>query len=209
MKVIRSGFGSIKESLSDEFFQMRKMFEVENKGALAWSRYWEYPFALLEAKTSLKILDVGAGKSVFKSVLLNLGYDVTTLDPDTKSFEKAIPERLTQVAGSVLDIPFEEASFDGVFCLSVLEHLKPDEPMLAMREMERVLKPGGHLVVTFDVNLDPSKPYHFTIDEYRKFVANFLPKVPPVAVTSDTLTSSLYYWEMWQNLIVFGMDLQK
>ena len=43
-------------------------------------------------------------------------------------------------------LPFAEASFDFISCLEVIEHLI--FPAKALSEMHRVLKPGGHLVVT-------------------------------------------------------------
>ncbi|MDA8123904.1 MAG: methyltransferase domain-containing protein [Deltaproteobacteria bacterium] len=43
--------------------------------------------------------------------------------------------------GNLYEIPFPDASFDAVFANTVLEHV--DDPGRAMREMRRVLKPGG------------------------------------------------------------------
>lgn len=44
--------------------------------------------------------------------------------------------------GSVYDLPFPAASFDAAFSRSVLEHFA--KPLEALREVRRVLKPGGH-----------------------------------------------------------------
>jgi len=43
--------------------------------------------------------------------------------------------------------PYEDASFDTVLCCELLEHLTAD-PMHMMSEINRILKPGGHLLVT-------------------------------------------------------------
>src|SRR5512143_3452508 len=43
--------------------------------------------------------------------------------------------------GNIFEIPFPDASFEAVFAYTVLEHVR--DPLQAMREMRRVLKPGG------------------------------------------------------------------
>ena len=43
--------------------------------------------------------------------------------------------------------PYSDESFDTVLCCELLEHL-PSDPMHMMREINRILKPGGHLVLT-------------------------------------------------------------
>ena len=48
--------------------------------------------------------------------------------------------------GNVLDMPYPEQQFDTVLLISILEHLKPEELDRALREVKRVLKPGGQIV---------------------------------------------------------------
>ena len=43
--------------------------------------------------------------------------------------------------------PYEDAYFDTVLCCELIEHL-PNDPMYMMAEINRILKPGGHLVLT-------------------------------------------------------------
>jgi SAM-dependent methyltransferase len=43
--------------------------------------------------------------------------------------------------------PYEDAYFDTILCCELIEHL-PSDPMHMMSEINRVLKPGGHLVLT-------------------------------------------------------------
>jgi glycosyltransferase involved in cell wall biosynthesis/SAM-dependent methyltransferase len=43
--------------------------------------------------------------------------------------------------------PYADGSFDTVLCCELLEHL-PSDPMFMMAEINRILKPGGHLVLT-------------------------------------------------------------
>jgi ubiquinone/menaquinone biosynthesis C-methylase UbiE len=48
--------------------------------------------------------------------------------------------------GSLLSLPYQDAFFDAVLCISILEHLQPEQQSLAMNEVHRVLKPGGRFV---------------------------------------------------------------
>jgi SAM-dependent methyltransferase len=59
------------------------------------------------------------------------------------------PVRLHACPGDRLDFP--DRRFDRVFCLSVLEHIPRGAWKGCMREFERVLKPGGRLVITIDM----------------------------------------------------------
>ncbi|MDH3224487.1 MAG: methyltransferase domain-containing protein [Gemmatimonadota bacterium] len=56
----------------------------------------------------------------------------------------------------VTDLPFDTCSFDAVICIHVLEHIPDDRK--ALKELHRVLKPGGWAVIT--VPIDFSRPTH-------------------------------------------------
>jgi ubiquinone/menaquinone biosynthesis C-methylase UbiE len=47
----------------------------------------------------------------------------------------------------ILNLPFAEASFDGIYNLGVLEHFTRDEIQTILAEFHRVLKPGGKVVI--------------------------------------------------------------
>lgn len=80
-----------------------------------------------------KVLDVGCGSKPHK----RLFPDCEWVGIDTRP--------VGEVLGDAEQLPFDDGSFDTVLCVNVL-HLV-ESPVRAMREMARVLKPGGHLVV--------------------------------------------------------------
>jgi SAM-dependent methyltransferase len=86
------------------------------------------------------VLDVGCGRKPYRPLVPAEGY--TGLDIDT-------PEtRALGVADLYYDggaFPCADASFDGVLCSQVLEHVFT--PEIFLREIHRVLRPGGWLVL--------------------------------------------------------------
>lgn len=65
--------------------------------------------------------------------------------------------------GSVNELPFASSSLDGSLCLEVLEHLPDDS--LALKELARVLKPGGLLIAAV--------PYSYYFSAYRRLIGHF------------------------------------
>jgi 2-polyprenyl-3-methyl-5-hydroxy-6-metoxy-1,4-benzoquinol methylase len=94
-----------------------------------------------------RLLDAGSGGGHFSQAAAQRGAQVTSLDMG--------PSLLAQVAlrcdsrrcvGSVLALPYRDGSFDVVLSTEVIEHTM--DPRGALVELARVVRPGGHLVVT-------------------------------------------------------------
>lgn len=112
----------------------------------------------LDLRPGMRALDMGCGQGRHTGHLLALGLDVVALDHDAEVLETArahIAETeemfgevgtATVMRGNAYTLPFDDATFDLVVASEVLEHLHDDET--AMRELLRVCKPGGSLVVT-------------------------------------------------------------
>ncbi len=92
------------------------------------------------------ILNVGAATGRSSQALSSLG-EVVSLeyDPDCVAFVRQ-QTGLDVLQGSVLDLPFEENRFDVVCAFDVIEHVQDDQQ--AVREMIRVCKPGGLVMVS-------------------------------------------------------------
>jgi len=130
------------------------------------TKQWEYPYAvskLADLPVSAKIADIGSGRGMLAWYFAEKGYDVTTYDINyawDPRKERDIEHRFIQFArtkgftvgfGSVFNIPAEDNTFDAVTCISVVEHVPFKR--FAIKEMMRVLKPGGKLIITYDMVL--------------------------------------------------------
>lgn len=94
-----------------------------------------------------EVLDAGCGTGWFSAAAVRRGGKVTSLDLGEKLLAKVAQKcESTRRVGSVLDMPFDDDTFDYVISSEVIEHV-PD-PVRAVREMHRVLKAGGTLVLT-------------------------------------------------------------
>lgn len=86
------------------------------------------------------ILDAGCGEGVMVDELRRRGYTAVGVDRDYASADV--------IRGDILSLPFENGHFDVVMFLDVIEHLPFEQQPRALRELRRVLKPGGMLILT-------------------------------------------------------------
>jgi SAM-dependent methyltransferase len=92
------------------------------------------------------ILDAGCGSGRNMVELARHG-NVTGVELSDTSVRVARERNVGEVLeGSVMEMPFDESSFDLTVSLDVIEHLEDD--VGALRELRRVTKPGGALLVT-------------------------------------------------------------
>ena len=85
----------------------------------------------------LRVLDVGCGDRPYDPLFASAAEIVGFDRPGNPHAD---------VHGEIEAIPVEDASFDVVLCLQVLEHV-PD-PAAAVRELRRVVRPGGRVLLT-------------------------------------------------------------
>lgn len=102
-----------------------------------------------------RILDVGAGKGRVADRVLKAsgGAEVYAIDPDEKriaSMKKDFPA-IRGSPGSAESLPFADSYFDKAYTTMALHHFSDLDR--ALREIARVLKPGGSFVV---VEVEPS-----------------------------------------------------
>ena len=107
-----------------------------------------------------RVLDMGAGSCPYRPLFAHCRYQ-------TQDFTGLDDEQLRHGSYGSIDyrcdiaaVPVADGEFDAILCTEVLEHVR--EPIKAVREMARILKPGGRLMLTAPLGSGiHQEPYHY------------------------------------------------
>ena len=134
-------------------------------------------------KNESKILCVGSGDGRLAMELAFLGHKVTGIEIDDDQFQDAImyKSKANLTAWPIYyqmdatDISYGDNSFDMVVCSEVLEHLNDDDLFKVIKELKRVCKKDGHIIVSVPrdntIKGGPKMPHiqSFCMDDLNMF----------------------------------------
>lgn len=126
------------------------------------------------------LLEIGAGFGRLSPVYLPFFEKVILTDPSTKMLGRAKKKirsnRVKFVKAFAEKLPFAKGSFQVVLLIRTCHHLK--DPFLAIREISRVLKPGGFFVIEF------ANKVHLKarLKAFLRFDFHFLSSLKPVKI---------------------------
>jgi ubiquinone/menaquinone biosynthesis C-methylase UbiE len=124
------------------------------------------------------LLDAGAGISPYKSYCKHLKYIAQDFGKYDGKGDVGLQtgewdNSKLDIVSDIVDIPLPDKSLDAVMCTEVFEHI-PD-PISAIKEFSRLLKPGGSLIITAPFcSLTHFAPFHFYTGFNRFFYDKFL-----------------------------------
>lgn len=136
---------SNKKAFWDSFWIKSHGISQEDVYSLINETKFDYLKAILSPNG--RSLEVGAGEAHLSAYLAKYGYETTALDYSEEAIELAKKNFSRQaitgkfIVGDAFNLPFEDSSFDLVFSTGLLEHYEDPSPIV--REMVRVIKPGG------------------------------------------------------------------
>lgn len=138
-----------------------------------YSRIHEWPGAII----GNRILELGCGPGRYVAFLSHMGCDVVGVDPLSYDTWNIIQkhhevEFISKIFAE--DLPFSNDSFDAIACLGAFLYF--NDPCQALKEMRRVLRDGGHLIMrtinrknlsarVLKRNIDPASKNVYTMNE--------------------------------------------
>lgn len=107
-----------------------------------------------------KLIDIGCGEKPYEKLLKPYVLEHIGVDHQSTLHDKSNID----LFGTAYQIPVEDSSFDSALCTAVLEHL--EEPEVALKECNRVLKSGGIAIYSvpfiWHLHEEPRDFYRFT-----------------------------------------------
>jgi ubiquinone/menaquinone biosynthesis C-methylase UbiE len=174
---VRSRFAPIEDSakwdrmyaedtvnLEDEIFRLRRDFTVD--------------YVTKHYDASASICDLGCGAGPVTSELLRKGYEPVGMDFSRDMLDNAarriatvLPHRRPLAQCDIQSLPLGDERFDCAVCLGVISYVEEYDNIV--REIHRVLKPGGTAIITYrsEKNLmvsDPVGPFRYLAKKLRK-----------------------------------------
>jgi SAM-dependent methyltransferase len=153
------------ETFYDEFFDAKDLEAGENDHRKLIRQREILSYLEQNVPVAASVLEVGCGMGELLVALPDT-YRLTGMEYAKKNVEivgKMLGEKARVLQGTIYEIPFENGSEDVCVCLEVLEHVEDDAR--AVRELARVLKPGGLLIA--------SVPYTYYWPHYKKLIGHF------------------------------------
>ncbi|MBN1916147.1 methyltransferase domain-containing protein [Candidatus Dojkabacteria bacterium] len=152
----------------------KKYSDFESIKSGSPSSYWTYglerrlkmvrKLVILDDK---KILDAGCGIGMFMEKFSEFSSNIYGFDPDPRKIELAKKKFKNVTISGAEKLPYKNNSFDIIWFHEVLEHVDNDRK--SVRELVRVLKPGGKLIIFAPNRLWPFETHGIYINGKYKF----------------------------------------
>jgi ubiquinone/menaquinone biosynthesis C-methylase UbiE len=125
---------------------------TRNEADMSFKKRVETIFEWLPPRDDMRILDCACGRGFYLNMYRHVSAcQLIGLELDADIIRKAranvghLPD-VTLTRGNIYALPFPDSTFDGVILSEILEHIEDD--VAGLREVRRVLKPGGVVAIT-------------------------------------------------------------
>lgn len=119
-----------------------------------------------------RALDIGAAAGGNTRVLQAHGWQTVALEYDESGAALAKSRGLDVLRGDATQLPFPDDHFDLAISYDVLEHIEDDETVV--REIRRVLKPGGQVLIAVPADPRLWSPHDVAVNHVRRYTRDSL-----------------------------------
>ena len=151
---------SVSSEIYDKYYYLNSCFgfeEFKNSNGKMVHPKIKYFVDLMNIKQGIRILDLGCGRGDLAmeaarrdANVIGIDYSKDAIEITNEMVRKPGNRKLKNVKFLQMDakrLEFHSNSFDLVISIDVFEHLYKEELEIVMKEIKRVLKPGGKLIV--------------------------------------------------------------
>lgn len=141
------------------------------------------------------VLEIGTGTGYGIEVIAPHAQRYVTLDKQLPEGLGELPDNVELNEAVVPPLPYEDGSFDCVISFQVIEHIKDD--VAFVREIERVLRPGGRLILTtpnapMSLTRNPWHVREYKAGELSNLIGSFFEQVEMLGVTGNEAVQAYY-----------------
>ncbi|ASO18163.1 demethylmenaquinone methyltransferase/2-methoxy-6-polyprenyl-1,4-benzoquinol methylase [Actinoalloteichus hoggarensis] len=185
--MVRAGLDKNPREVADMFDGVAEHYDRTNTVLTAgMDRYWRrVTLGALAPTPGERILDLAAGTGVSTVEIGRSGAFCVAADFSLGMLRRGRDRKVPMVAADGLALPFADGAFDGLTIMFALRNFADTEG--ALREMHRVVRPGGRLVIC-EFSTPPSPLLR---ELYFKGVLTALPKVANLVASNPVAYSYL------------------
>ena len=159
----------VGKAATDQFWDEHWQTDEFRKAITSSPNNWVVKITKKYLSIGSRILEGGCGQANNVYALHKSGFDVIGLDYASETVKKIqtnAPE-LSIKLGDVRKLPFDDNYFDGYWSIGVIEHFWKGYDDIAL-EMERVIRIGGYLFLTFPV-MSSLRQWRAKNNKFKKF----------------------------------------
>jgi demethylmenaquinone methyltransferase/2-methoxy-6-polyprenyl-1,4-benzoquinol methylase len=167
----RAGLDKNPREVAEMFDGVAKGYDRTNSVmTLGFDRRWrEWSRRVLDARPGEKVLDLAAGTAVSTVEYASSGAWCVAADFSLGMLQGGAHRAVPKVAADALHLPFADDVFDAATVSFGLRNF--NDTVAALREMARVVRPGGRLVIC-EVSTPRFRPFRFV---YMRYLVRLLP----------------------------------